>query len=53
MLLRNANGPEREYFIIQNIDDDYNDDNKTMGIVTDDFSWRYSSVLRDTELRIY
>jgi hypothetical protein len=37
-LPRNANDPERKYFIIQNIDDDYNDDNNIMGIVTDDFS---------------
>jgi hypothetical protein len=52
-LSRNANGPEREYFITQNNDDDCNDDNNTMGIVTDEFSWRYSRVLRDTELRMY
>jgi hypothetical protein len=52
-LPRNANGPEREYFIIQNNDDDNNDDNNTMGIVADDFSWLYPSMLRDTELRKY
>jgi hypothetical protein len=46
-LPRDANRPEREYFIIQNNDDD-NDDN-TMLIFIDDLSWRYAKVLRDTE----